>query len=46
MVAADIDDAALEAAALADAKVREHVGGKAVRMVKVVPKRLVSVVVG
>jgi leucyl-tRNA synthetase len=46
MVAADIDDAALEAAALADAKVQEHIGGKPVKMVKVVPKRLVSVVVG
>jgi leucyl-tRNA synthetase len=46
MVAADIDDKALEAAALADAKVQEHVGGKPVKMVKVVPKRLVSVVVG
>ncbi len=46
MVAADIDDAALEAAALADAKVQEFVGGKPVRMVKVVPKRLVSVVAG
>jgi leucyl-tRNA synthetase len=46
MVAADIDDAALEAAALADAKVQEFVGGKPVKMVKVVPKRLVSVVVG
>jgi leucyl-tRNA synthetase len=46
MVAADIDDKALEVAALADAKVQEHVGGKTVKMVKVVPKRLVSVVVG
>jgi leucyl-tRNA synthetase len=46
MVAADIDDAALEAAALADAKVQEFVAGKPVKMVKVVPKRLVSVVVG
>jgi leucyl-tRNA synthetase len=46
MVAADIDDAALEAAALADAKVQEFVGGKPVKMVKVVPRRLVSVVVG
>jgi leucyl-tRNA synthetase len=46
MVAADIDDRALEAAALADAKVQEFVGGKPVKMVKVVPKRLVSVVVG
>jgi leucyl-tRNA synthetase len=46
MVAADIDDKALEAAALADAKVQEFVGGKPVKMVKVVPKRLVSVVVG
>jgi leucyl-tRNA synthetase len=42
MVAADIDDKALEAAALADPKVQEHIGGKPV---KVVPKRLVSVVV-
>ncbi len=46
MVAADIDDKALEAAALADAKVQEHVAGRPVKMVKVVPKRLVSVVVG
>jgi leucyl-tRNA synthetase len=46
MVAADIGDEALEAAALADAKVQEHVAGRPVKMVKVVPKRLVSVVVG
>jgi leucyl-tRNA synthetase len=46
MVSADIDDKALEAAALADAKVQEFVAGKPVKMVKVVPKRLVSVVAG
>jgi leucyl-tRNA synthetase len=46
MVDADIDDKAPEAAALADAKVQEHVGGKLVKMVKVAPERLVSVVVG
>ena len=44
-VAADIGDEALQALALADAKVQEHIGGKPVKMVKVVPKRLVSVVV-
>jgi leucyl-tRNA synthetase len=44
-VAADIADAALEAAALADAAVQAAIAGKPVKMVKVVPKRLVNVVV-
>jgi leucyl-tRNA synthetase len=44
-VPADIDDKSLEAAALADETVKAAIAGKAVKMVKVVPKRLVNVVV-
>jgi leucyl-tRNA synthetase len=44
-VPAEIDDKALEAAALADEAVRAAVGGKPVKMVKVVPRKLVNVVV-
>jgi leucyl-tRNA synthetase len=45
-VPADIDDAALEAAARADEKVKESIAGKAVKKVIVKPKKLVNVVVG
>lgn len=44
-VAAEIDDKALEAAALADESVQAAIGGKPVKMVKVVPRRLVNIVV-
>jgi leucyl-tRNA synthetase len=44
-VPAEIDDAALEAAALADEKVKEALAGKTIKMVKVVPRKLVNVVV-
>jgi len=43
-VPADIDDAALEAAALADPHVRQHTEGKTVQKVVVVKGRLVGVV--
>ncbi len=45
-VPADIDDAALEAAALADETVKAQIAGKTVKMVKVVPRKLVNVVIG
>jgi leucyl-tRNA synthetase len=45
LVPAEIDDQSLEAAALADVKVQEAIAGKPVKMVKVVPKRLVNVVI-
>ena len=45
-VDADIDNPALEAAALADPRIQALVAGKAVRKVIVVPKRLVNIVVG
>jgi leucyl-tRNA synthetase len=45
-VPAEIDDKSLEAAALADEAVKAHIAGKTVKMVKVVPKKLVNVVVG
>ena len=44
-VPAEIDDAALQAAALTDEKVAEQCAGKTIKMVKVVPKRLVNIVV-
>jgi len=44
-VPAEVDDATLQAAALADAAVQAALAGKSVKMVKVVPKRLVNVVV-
>lgn len=44
-VPAEIDAAALEAAALAEPKVQEALAGKTVKMVKVVPQRLVNIVV-
>jgi leucyl-tRNA synthetase len=43
-VPAEIDDAALEAAALADETVKAAIAGKTVKMVKVVPRKLVNVV--
>jgi leucyl-tRNA synthetase len=45
-VPADIDDKALEAAALADEAVKGQIAGRAVKKVIVVPKKLVNVVVG
>jgi leucyl-tRNA synthetase len=44
-VPADVDDQALEQAALADERIRGLVDGKQIRMVKVVPKKLVNIVV-
>src|SRR5262249_13118296 len=44
-VPAEIDEASLKAAALADAKVREALGGKEPRKVIVVPRKLVNIVV-
>ena len=44
-VPAEITDAALEAAALADEIVQAQLAGKTVKMVKVIPRRLVNVVV-
>jgi leucyl-tRNA synthetase len=43
-VALDATDAALEAAALANTKVQNAVGGQTIRKVVVVPKKLVNVV--
>ena len=45
-VALDATDAALEAAALANKKVQNAVGGQTIRKVVVVPKKLVNVVTG
>ncbi len=44
VVAADADAAAMEAAALADERIRELIEGKTVRKVVVIPGRLVNVV--
>jgi leucyl-tRNA synthetase len=44
-VPAEIDDKALEAAAMADEAVKAQIAGKTVKMVKVVPRKLVNVVV-
>ena len=44
-VAAEIDDAGLEAAALADERVQGYLAGRTVRRVVVVPGRLVNIVV-
>jgi leucyl-tRNA synthetase len=44
-VPADIDEAALKAAALADERIRELTEGKQVRKVIVVPRKLVNIVV-
>ena len=45
-VAADADNAAIEAAALAEPNVRKHIEGLALRKVIIVPGRLVNLVVG
>jgi leucyl-tRNA synthetase len=45
-VAAEIDDAALEAAALADEKVKEAIAGKTIKKVIVKSKKMVNLVVG
>ena len=45
-VPADADDKAIEAAAREDPNVAEHMAGKQVRKVIVVPKRLINIVVG
>ena len=45
-VPADADQAAIEAVAKADENVAEHLAGKTVRKVIVVPKKLVNLVVG
>ena len=45
-VPADVDTKGLEAAALADEKVKELIGDKKVRKVVAVPGRLVNIVVG
>jgi leucyl-tRNA synthetase len=45
MVAADIDNKALEAAALADDKVQEALGGKSPKKIIIVPKKMVNIVV-
>ncbi|MFO0848677.1 MAG: leucine--tRNA ligase [Gemmataceae bacterium] len=45
-VPAEIDDKSLEAAALADEAVKAAIGGKAVKKVIVVPRKLVNLVVG
>ena len=45
-VPADADNAAIEAAAREDDNVAEHLEGKTVRKVIVVPKRLINIVVG
>jgi len=45
-VPADSDEAAIEAAARADARIQAHTSGKTIRRVIVVPGRLVNIVVG
>jgi leucyl-tRNA synthetase len=45
-VPVDLPDDQLETLALADAKVMEAISGKTVKLVKVVPKRLVNIVIG
>ena len=45
-VPAEVSDAELEAAARADAAVQAAIAGKTVKLVKVVPRKLVNVVVG
>jgi leucyl-tRNA synthetase len=44
-VPADVDEAALQQAALADDKIRAAIEGKQIKKVIVVPKKLVNVVV-
>lgn len=45
-VAADADNATLEAAAKASEKVQQFIAGKAIKKVIIVPKRMVNIVVG
>ena len=45
-VAADADNATLEAAALASAKVQEFLAGKTIKKIIVVPKKMVNIVAG
>jgi len=45
-VAADADNAAIERCALSSDNVQKFIDGKAVKKVIVVPKKLVSIVVG
>jgi leucyl-tRNA synthetase len=45
-VPAEIDDKALEEKALSDETVKAQIAGKTIKMVKVVPRKLVNVVVG
>lgn len=45
-VPAEIDEAGLKEAALADARIRETIAGKQLRKIIVVPRKLVNVVVG
>ena len=45
-VAADADNATLEAAAKASAKVQEFIAGKTIKKVIVVPKKMVNIVTG
>ncbi len=45
-VPAEIDDKALEAAALADETVKAQIAGKTIKKVIVVPRKLVNLVVG
>lgn len=42
----DADQAAIEAAVLADPKVKEQIGGKAIKKVIIVPGKLVNLVIG
>ena len=44
-VPAEIDDAALEAAALADETVKAQIAGKTIKKVMVVPRKLVNIVI-
>ncbi len=46
MVSAEIDQAALQEAAMAEEKVKEALAGKTVKKVIVVPRKLVNIVVG
>jgi leucyl-tRNA synthetase len=43
-VPAEIDDAALEAAALADETIKAQIAGRVIKLVKVVPRKLVNIV--
>ncbi len=45
-VAADADNATIEAAAKASEKVQQFIGGKAIKKIIIVPKRMVNIAVG